>query len=463
MRRKGCIFCASVLFLAGLAAAWAQEEGVILRYKYTAGQEVIYEYKEMKIVEMRKDKKTRTLETSIKGKVRDFALSVSHEGIIEMAFYQDKKRLMGKMDGKAYPDLSDREAAVLWQKLDRQGQASVYREARFMDYLEQTEIIDLPEGPIDVGDTWKSGFKDDYVAYEVLARERIGQDECFQIKSVWHPMPLKDIPYPHPISRYEDEKVIWFALDKGYVIKMERVLTFQSTQRGILVNQENKTELTLLEVKSFDEAEIASRRKQLEKIHAIQDALNARKFDQAASEINAFNTEFPESPYKEVAASQARQLEAAHQMAAAPGSLVGQPAPAFELTHFEGNSVSLADFKGKVVFLDFWATQYDPCVTAVPYVQALYEKYKDKGLVVIGMNLDGDQEAAKKFAKEKGLSYIHLFARDMSSVYPRIGMPTFFIIDREAVVRYQESGFSPGLEKEWEKEIKELLAVQGGE
>ena len=61
MKRKIWIFCAGLLFFAGLALALAEEEGVILRYKYKPGQEVIYEYKEIQIVEMRKDKETSTL------------------------------------------------------------------------------------------------------------------------------------------------------------------------------------------------------------------------------------------------------------------------------------------------------------------------------------------------------------------------------------------------------------------
>lgn len=459
MRRKGCIFCVCVLFFAGLAAAWAQEEGVILRYKYKPGQEVIYQAKQIQIIEMRRGEETRTQEARTEGQARDFVLSVSDEGIVEMAFYQDQKMTLLKMEGQERPPVDEVWAGLFWQKFNKRGQAVVEKEGRFKDYFEQTEIIELPEGPIDVGATWNTGTKEDYSTYEVLARETIAQNECFQIKGIRHMTPAEGAPSA------ELEMLFWFAIDKGYVVKFRGTMTgeFSVPQQEMTLSQKSILMGTLLEENSVDEAGIASRLSQLEKLYTIYDAIEAEDLDQAESEINAFTTVFPDSPYKEVAANQARQLETARQMAAAPVSLVGQPAPAFKLPDFEGNSVSLADFKGKVVFLDFWATWCGPCVSAMPHIQALYEKYKDKGLVVIGMNLDSDQEAAKKFAKEKGFTYRHLFAGEIGDDYPLRGIPTFFIIDREAVVRYQESGFAPGLEKEWEKEIEELLAAQGGE
>jgi len=463
VKRKIWIFCAGLLFFAGLALALAEEEGVILRYKYKPGQEVIYEFKEnfkeIYVVQTEEGQKRHTEDVETKGWWRDFVLSVSDEGIIEMVFYQDEKVVMCKFDDKQQPVPGDVVARLFWQKFDKRGQAVLEKEGRFEDYFEQDEIIELPDEPIEVGDTWKSGFEDDYVAYEVLARERIGTDECFKIKGVGHHKPVKDIPF----TSLKDEMVIWFALDKGYIIKMEITQASESRLKEISLNYEGKMELILLEERSFDEAEIASRLSQLEKLYAIQDAIEAVEFDQAESEIKAFTTEFPDSPYREVAATQGRQVEAARQMAAMARSLVGQPAPAFELEDFEGKIVNLADFKGKVVFLDFWATWCEPCVDVIPSIQALYEKYKDKGLVVIGMNVDDDQEEAKRFAKEKELTYIHLFAGEVDDVYAVTSIPAYFIIDKEAVVRYQKSDFYPDLEKEWEKEIEKLLEAQGGE
>ncbi|KPJ59483.1 MAG: hypothetical protein AMS15_06910 [Planctomycetes bacterium DG_23] len=461
MKGKVWFSCASVILSVALAAALAQEEGVILRYKYKPGQEVIYGFTEMQFFEMRKGEEISTHEVKIEGKFRDFALSVSEEGVIETAFCQDEKVVMHKMDGKSSPVSGEVMADLFWQKFNSRGQPVVEKEGRFGDYFEQTEIIELPEGPINVGSTWKTGPEEDYVTYEVLAKEPVGQDQCFKIKSVRHMTLGEGLPSP------QLEIFLWFAVHKGCIVKFSGTATttgtFTMSGQEISIQQKSIFMGAIIEEKSFDEAEISSRRKQLEKLYAIQDAIDDQEFDQAASDLKAFSAQFPDSPYAEVAATQRSGLEEARQMAARPQSLVGQPAPAFELLDFEGNTVSLADFQGKVVFLDFWATWCGPCVYAVPCVQALYEKYKDKGVVVIGMNVSDDPEAAKKFAEEKGLTYTHLFADEISDVYPVSGIPTFFIIDQEAIVRYQRSGFLPGLEKEWGKEIETLLSAPGGE
>jgi thiol-disulfide isomerase/thioredoxin len=457
MKRKIWIFCVGLLFLAGLAAVSAQEKGVVLRYKYKPGQEIIYEYKEIVYVDMRQGEETNTHEIRTEGRARDSVLSISPEGVIEMAFYQEDKMVLHKIDGEESPFPEEIMTDLLWQKFNNRGQ-TVVEEDWLENYMEQNEIIEFPEEPIDVGSTWKTGIEEDYITYQVLAKETQGKDECYKIKSIRRMAPGENL------RSMQVEMFLWFAIDKGYVVKFRGLETTTGKYpQNIDIHQKVIFMGTLLEEKSLDEAETISRRKQLEKLYAIEDAILEEKFDQAARDIDSFNKEFPHSPYKEVAASHQREVEEARQMAARPESLVDLPAPAFELPDFEGNKVRLADFKGRVVFLDFWATWCGPCVVAVPYVQALYEKYEDKGVVVIGMNVDDDRDKARQFAKEKGLTYIHLFAQEVGYAYSVMGIPTFFIIDQKGIVRYQEAGFAPGLEKKWEKEIDELLAERGGE
>jgi len=78
----------------------------------------------------------------------------------------------------------------------------------------------------------------------------------------------------------------------------------------------------------------------------------------------------------------------------------------FALTNLEGKTVTLSDFKGKVIILDFWATHCPPCIQEIPDFVKLYNKYKDKGLVIIGVSLDrGDVEKVKRFCQNKGVNY----------------------------------------------------------
>lgn len=134
-----------------------------------------------------------------------------------------------------------------------------------------------------------------------------------------------------------------------------------------------------------------------------------------------------------------------------------QVAPSFTLKDINGESISLSDFRGKVVLLDFWATWCGPCRTAIPYIEALYQKYKDQGLVVIGMNDEADHDKVKEFAKNRMSYTILLDADEQFQKYRINGIPTVYYINREGNIHYRDVGFSPGKEKDIEQKIKELL------
>ena len=106
----------------------------------------------------------------------------------------------------------------------------------------------------------------------------------------------------------------------------------------------------------------------------------------------------------------------------------------FTFTPGEGREVKLADFAGKVVILDFWATWCPPCVKEIPEFVELYEAYKDQGLVIIGISLDkGGVELVKNFAAKNKVAYPLLMAdQKVTQEYGGIsGIPTTFIIDRQ--------------------------------
>jgi serine/threonine protein kinase/tetratricopeptide (TPR) repeat protein/thiol-disulfide isomerase/thioredoxin len=139
--------------------------------------------------------------------------------------------------------------------------------------------------------------------------------------------------------------------------------------------------------------------------------------------------------------------------------LVGKPALAFTLKDLNGQQVSLSEFKGKVVLLDFWATWCPPCVKAIPHLESLYGKYKEEGLVVIGLNNEPDQAKVREFGKGR-ISYVVLLnANRPFAEYGIRAIPTLFYIDKEGTVRYQETGFEEGKEKEIETRVRELLGL----
>ena len=123
------------------------------------------------------------------------------------------------------------------------------------------------------------------------------------------------------------------------------------------------------------------------------------------------------------------------------------PAPAWSLKDPDGNVVTLAQFKGKVVVLDFWATWCPPCKVEIPGYEKLQTKYAADGLVIIGVSIDSDgNEIVKKFMREYGINYPIVMAADSDIIgaYGDLSMfPTTFIIDRDGLIRDKKQGKLP--------------------
>jgi len=136
-------------------------------------------------------------------------------------------------------------------------------------------------------------------------------------------------------------------------------------------------------------------------------------------------------------------------------------APDFTLADLSGRLHSLADFQGKVVLVDFWATWCGPCRKEIPHLVKLYDTYKSKGFVILGVGLDRQSNIAK-FVADNKISYTVLV--DEKSVAARpygvSGIPRTLIIDKKGRIAFDHTGFAPGMEKEMEAEIGTLLAEE---
>jgi len=123
---------------------------------------------------------------------------------------------------------------------------------------------------------------------------------------------------------------------------------------------------------------------------------------------------------------------------------IGNPAPAYAARTIAGDSVSLADHRGRVVLLNIWATWCHPCRTEIPELQALYEKERERGLEVIGVSIDagGEDAAVADFAREYGVTYPIWRDGDgrVSTTFAAVGVPATYLIDRDGVLRWSHLG-----------------------
>ncbi|MBI4722105.1 MAG: TlpA family protein disulfide reductase [Candidatus Stahlbacteria bacterium] len=129
----------------------------------------------------------------------------------------------------------------------------------------------------------------------------------------------------------------------------------------------------------------------------------------------------------------------------------------FALKDLQGNEYTLSKLKGKVVIIDFWATWCRPCQQTIPIFNALYDKYKDKGVLILGIGLD-KEESLKRFTEYNKISYpVLIGSQEIAKTYSISAIPHTFIIDKKGKVASHHIGFLPDLQTLLEKEIESLL------
>jgi len=129
--------------------------------------------------------------------------------------------------------------------------------------------------------------------------------------------------------------------------------------------------------------------------------------DKAIALLKQIKVDYPQS---EIAKSIDQSVASLEQQAAADHLLaIGQAFPAFEEKDLSGRPLSVANFKGKIVLIDFWATWCGPCVAELPNVLAAYEKFHGKGFEIIGISLDKSRDALAGFIKEKNMPWAQYF------------------------------------------------------
>ncbi len=143
---------------------------------------------------------------------------------------------------------------------------------------------------------------------------------------------------------------------------------------------------------------------------------------------------------------------------------VGDPAPDVAFTDWSGRPVRLADQRGRVVVLDFWASWCATCRVALPGVDAIAHRHPNA--VVLAANIDASQAPADRFLAERlpdpAVTLVHDPDGDVLARFGASGMPAIYVIDRDGVVRFAAAGYDPGKLADIERTLENVLGARGG-
>ena len=127
----------------------------------------------------------------------------------------------------------------------------------------------------------------------------------------------------------------------------------------------------------------------------------------------------------------------------AAGESALQKASSFKLSSPKGEPLSLEDFSGKVIYLDFWGAWCPPCIEEVPHLVSLYNTYQEKGFVVVGVSLGDSKKSLLRFMEKMQVSYPVVLGDDkiIQDYQGVLFLPTAFVIDRKGFIRRKLFGY----------------------
>jgi len=146
-------------------------------------------------------------------------------------------------------------------------------------------------------------------------------------------------------------------------------------------------------------------------------------------------------------------------LAGALATAQATPAPDFTLRTLEGPAMRLAEQRGQVVLVNFWASWCAPCKLEMPHLNRLADKYRDTGVVLLAVNVDDDPKKAEAEARKLGIRFPVLLdtAKAASKAYQLQAMPTTVLVDRDGRMRHVHLGYRPGFEQTYDEQLRALV------
>ncbi|MBT1446003.1 TlpA family protein disulfide reductase [Shewanella sp. JM162201] len=138
---------------------------------------------------------------------------------------------------------------------------------------------------------------------------------------------------------------------------------------------------------------------------------------------------------------------------------VAAPSLEHQVVDAEGKVLNLSDYRGKVVYVDFWASWCGPCRKSFPWMNEMHSRYKDKGLVVLAINLDTDKDDATAFLNDLKPQFVIGYDSEgeVARRFDLQGMPSSFVFDKTGKLVKSHVGFFTERASEYEAELVTLL------
>lgn len=139
----------------------------------------------------------------------------------------------------------------------------------------------------------------------------------------------------------------------------------------------------------------------------------------------------------------------------------GQPAPAFSLPTAKGDTVALDKLRGKVVYVDFWASWCAPCRRSFPFMNEMQQKYGSRGFTVVAINVDKKRSDAERFLVQNPANFTVVYDETGATpaAYGVKGMPSSYLVDARGNVTFVERGFLDENKAELENRVAALLGA----
>jgi thiol-disulfide isomerase/thioredoxin len=139
---------------------------------------------------------------------------------------------------------------------------------------------------------------------------------------------------------------------------------------------------------------------------------------------------------------------------------VGQPIPKCNVSALSGGqNIDLSHYKGKVLYVDFWASWCGPCAKSFPFLNEMHQQLNDKGLQIVGVNLDENMDDAKAFLTKYPSSFTVMadISKECAKDFDVKAMPSSYLIDRKGNIKHIHMGFRSGEAKDIRAQVEKLL------